>query len=111
MAQNTIVIMDSLDKFLMHIVRNFPWNLFPWSAQLNLTDQRAFVLEILEAVHRRDDGQLATRIEDWEATADALRNSHLIDIMRKPYDPGDYMAWEQIRGEFDLSGNPEERSI
>ena len=110
MAQDTIAIMDKLDSLLFQVVRNFPWDLFPWAEQLSLADQRAFVLEMLEAVRRRDEGQIAACLEDWKATAEALKNPVLMDVVRKPYDPGDYLPWEHVRGEFGLSSSSEEGS-
>ena len=108
MSSNTLALMDKLDSLLVRLLQQAPWELFPWAQQLTLTDQRAFILEILEAVHRRDDTRLATCLEDWEATAEALKNSTLMETLRHPYDPGDYIPWEQVRGESDLSHNSEE---
>jgi hypothetical protein len=108
MAQNTLALMDKLDSLLVKLLQQTPWDLFPWALQLSLTDQRAFLLEMLDAVRRRDDGQLSACLEDWQATAEALKNTHLMNIVRQPYDLGDYISWKQVRGELDISSDPEE---
>lgn len=108
MPSDMLAMMDKLDIFLMHLVRQIPWDLFPWATQLSVPDQRAFVLDILQAVHSRDLQQLQQCIEDWQATAEALANDALMHAIQQPYDPGDYVSWEQVRGELNLLRNPEE---
>src|SRR5882724_12619176 len=48
MARDTLTSMDMLDNFLIQIVRHFPWDLFSWAKELTLTDQRAFILDVLQ---------------------------------------------------------------
>jgi hypothetical protein len=107
MAQDTLTSMDMLDKFLIQIVRNVPWELFPWAKELSLSDQRAFILDVLQAVHSRDSGRLQECLEDWQATVEALHNPDFMKAWQEAYDPGDYVLWEQVRGNLDLSRDPE----
>jgi hypothetical protein len=107
MAEDTVAAMDSLDSFLIQIVRHFPWELFPWATACSLTDQRAFILDVLQAVHSRDPERLRECLEDWRATAEALHNPDLMKAWKEPYDPGDYVPWEQVRGALDLSRDPQ----
>ena len=107
MPQAPLALMDHLDNFFIQLIRHFPWDLFPWAAQLSLTDQRAFVLDVLQAVHQRDPERLHECIEDWRATAESLKNIAFMKAFEQPYDPGDYMPWEQVRGELDVSRDPE----
>jgi hypothetical protein len=107
MAQDTLTSMDKLDSFLIQMVRRFPWELFPWAKEFSLADQRAFLLDVLQAVHSRDAQRLQECLEDWQATAEALHNPDFMKAWQQPYDPGDYVPWEQIRGELDLSRDPE----
>jgi hypothetical protein len=107
MQEDTIISMDMLDSFLIQIVRHFPWELFPWAKELNLADQRTFILDVLQAVHSRDPEKLQECLEDWRATVEALHNPDFMKAWQQPYDPGDYVPWEQARGELDLSRDPE----
>ena len=107
MAQDTIISMDILDKFLIQIVRHFPWELFPWARELNLTDQRAFILDVLQTIHSRDPERLQECLEDWRATVETLHHPDFMKAWEQPYDPGDYVPWEQVRGGFDLPRDPE----
>ena len=107
MAQNTLTSMDMLDSFLIQIVRHFPWDLFPWAKELTLTDQRAFILDVLQAVHSRDSERFHECLEDWRATVETLHNPDFMKAWQQPYDPGDYVPWEQVRGELDISRDPE----
>jgi hypothetical protein len=107
MPRDTIISMDMLDSFLIQIVRHFPWELFPWAKEFSLTDQRAFILDVLHAVHSRDPGRLQECLEDWRATVETLHNQDFIKAWEQPYDPGDYVPWEQVRGALDLSRDPE----
>jgi hypothetical protein len=107
MPQDTLALMDNLDNFLIQLVRHFPWDLFPWAAQLSLTDQRTFLLDVLQAIHQRDPERLHAGIEDWQATAESLKNIPFMKAFEQPYDPGDYVPWEQVRGERDVARDPE----
>lgn len=107
MAQNTLSSMDMLDNFLIQIVRHFPWDLFPWAKELTLTDQRAFILDVLQAVHSRDSDRFHEYLEDWRATVETLHNPDFMKAWQRPYDPGDYVPWEQVRGELDVSRDSE----
>src|SRR5919108_3062388 len=107
MAQNTLTSMDMLDSFLIQIVRHFPWDLFPWAKELTLTDQRAFILDVLQAVHSRDSERFHECLEDWRATVETLHNPDFMKAWQQPYDPGDYVPWEQVRGELDVLRDPE----
>jgi hypothetical protein len=107
MSQDTIASMDMLDSFLIQIVRHFPWELFPWAKDFSLADQRAFILDVLQAVHSRDPERLRECLEDWQATVETLHNPDFMKAWQEPYDPGDYVPWEQVRGDLDLSRDPE----
>ena len=107
MAQNTLTSMDTLDNFLIQIVSHFPWDLFPWAKELTLTDQRAFILDVLQAVHSRDSERFVECLDDWQATVETLHNPDFTKAWEQPYDPGDYVPWEQVRGEVDVSRDPE----
>jgi hypothetical protein len=56
-------------------------------------------LNILQAIHSRDLQQLQQCLEDWQATTEALATDALMDALQQPYDPGDYVSWEHVRGE------------
>jgi hypothetical protein len=89
MAQDTLISMDKLDSFLIQMVRYCPWELFPWAKEFSLADQRAFLLDVLQAVHSRDARRLQECLEDWQATAEALHNPDFMKAWQQPYDPGD----------------------
>jgi hypothetical protein len=107
MVQDTLTSMDKLDSFLIQIVRHSPRYLFPSAEEFSLADQRAFLLDVLQAVHSRDAHRLQEYLEDWQATVETLHNPDLMKAWQQPYDPGDYIPWEQVRGELDLSRDPE----
>lgn len=107
MSQDTLISMDTLDNFFIQMVHHFPWDLFPWAKELCLADQRAFLLDVLRAVHSRDAQQFRECLEDWQATVEALHNPGFMQAWQQPYDPGDYVSWEQARDELDVSRDPE----
>jgi len=80
---------------------NLLWELFSWARELNLTDQRAFILDMLQAVHSRNPEQLQECREDWRATVETLHNPDVMNACEQLYDPGDYVPWEQVRGSLD----------
>ena len=65
------------------------------------------MLDVLQAVHQRDPDHLRECIEDWKATAESLKNIALMKAVEQPYDPGDYIPWEQVRGELSVSRDPD----
>jgi hypothetical protein len=92
---------------LIQLVRHFTSELFPWAKEFSLADQRAFLLDVLQAVHSRNAQRLQECLEDWQATAKALHIQEFMQVWQQPYDPGDDVPWEQVRSELDLVRDPE----
>ncbi len=86
-------------------------SLLPWVKHLNATERAELLADLTHAWGQvRQTGQiqaLTDVLEDWEATAEALQDSQFIHTWQQPYHPDDYVPWEQVRGELDLSRDPE----
>jgi len=107
-ALDTPTLMEKLDQAWAHMLDVFPWDLFPWAHSLSVEDRRTFLLEVIQAVQQRDRRQLVELLEDWQATAEALTNTHFMQAYQQPSDATDDVPWEQVRGELDdLSHHPE----
>ena len=108
MALDTPALMEKLDQALEHMLKVFPWDLFPWAHSLSTEDRCTFLLEVIQVVHQRDRRQLAELLEDWQATAEAITNTPFMQAYQQPSDATDDVPWEQVRGELDdLSHRPE----
>ena len=105
---------DSIsDAVLAHIdgIASRLAELLPWVKHLNTAEQAELLADLTQAwVQVRQTGQtqaLTEVLEDWEATAEALQDSQFMHTWQQPHRPDDYVPWEQVRGELDLSRDPE----
>jgi len=98
--------MKALDGLLMEVVARVP-RVFPWAASLSAAERRAFAVELLQAVETRDTEHLTELIEDWQSTAEALSNPQFMQAWKQRNDPRDDVPWEQVRGQLDLSRDPQ----
>ena len=106
MSQETSALIETIDGVLMEVVTRLP-PLFLWMASLSAADRRAFAVDLLQAVQARDVAQLTELLEDWQATAEALGNPQFMQAWKQRNDPRDDVPWEQVRGQLDLSRDPQ----
>jgi hypothetical protein len=103
-------LMEKIEQFFSQMVYQFPWDLFPWALHLSLADRRVFVLEVLQAVQKRDGSQLEELLGEWQATAETLSNSQFMQVWQHLDTPQDDLPWEQVRAELDVPSHPQEGS-
>jgi hypothetical protein len=106
MTRDAMALMDTLDGLMKEVVERLS-ALFPWVSSLNTADRREFAVELLQAVQARDMVPLIELLEDWQATAEALGNPRFIQSWQRSDHLDENIPWEQVRGELDLSHNPE----
>lgn len=99
-------VLSYLDEVALHLD-----SLLPWVKHLNTAERVELLADLTQAwAQCRQTGDMQALInvlEEWQATAEALTDPDFMQAWRQPYDPTDYVPWEQVRGELDLSRDPE----
>lgn len=107
MADDPVALMDKLNDFRTDIFNRLHWQ-FPWFADLNDDERHAFLVDLLQALHTRQPRQLQTVVEEWQATAEAIKNPSFMAAWRESDNADDYVPWEQVRGDPSLPSDAEE---
>ena len=100
--------MTIVDMMMTHLetLANQLAHILPWVKSLNEDDRASLLADLAQAcVQVRQTGQsqvLLEVLEDWEATAQAVDDKHLVDCLLSPTTTQDYTPWEAIRA--DISG-------
>ena len=76
--------------------------LLPWVKQLDAAERAELLSDPTQAWFQvRQTGQteaLTEVLEDWEATAEPLTHRSFMETPQHPYDPNDFVPWEQVQG-------------
>lgn len=91
------MLLEHLERWLIHMVGQFPWALVPWARALDLSNQRALIVDLLNAAQNRNPDELQECLEDWQATVDTLQHPEVMQVLQQPDNPTDDVSWEDVR--------------